>query len=837
MNRLSQLAILSVCFLLFARVVAADTFTIDLSLGWNLICLPFQPASSDPLAVLGADGKQLFSYDEDKRTYTQATIIETGAGYWLYTDTEKLLDIEGTAATLGSQKFTLKAGWNLIGAPKLLPVCWNDLYITIDSEPLSGSAVIANEPWAYSPSSGEYESVDVLKPWLAYWIYAAGAAQLEMSLSTNSACTGDGDCPGDGTHCMNPCTADAECVTCADGLTWNGENCEAVCNSDTDCAGENAHCKNPGLATAECINCNTGQVWDSAAQQCVTPVCSGDGDCTAEGAQCKNPGQLDAECIVCAGGSIWDGADCAMPACFNHDGCAGDDNYCKDPGTLNAVCVLCESGQVWDSTAQQCVTPACSGDGDCTAEGAHCKNPGLLDAECVVCAGGSIWDGADCAMPACFDHDGCAGDDNYCKDPGTLNAVCVLCDSGQTWDSTTQQCVTPPACSKDDDCPTHTKCINPGQTDAKCLTPIYLTLFSHNETDSPRYDAYNSLEGYTSLRTGILQIAELAAKHNAVYVFQSDWRSLEAALDYESEPGVTDNTNGKNIIRYLSEDLGIEIDPHSHESDGYNYADVACLISKLGVTPTGIVGGFLYDPPASADWEKFHNPMQGTMYPECQWEAEALWGGGTYQHQGLDDPAFGIWRPQNEDNFNVDDPNSDLPNIGGGDEKDTGTLFMLLDDIESGAAPAGKLYTASLATFELSMANDSGYYDQLDQQLASIDPYVAQGRVIWVSFKEALDIWRTQFGEEGFRYAVATEVGACDDSSDNDSDGKTDCDDTDCVSDVACSGTTCGTMTCSEGTVCEPDINVCVPDCRIQGNTCPQSLPNCDSATGLCKAN
>ncbi|MBI5846562.1 MAG: Ig-like domain-containing protein [Nitrospirae bacterium] len=50
------------------------------------------------------------------------------------------------------------------------------------------------------------------------------------------------------------------------------------------------------------------------------------------------------------------------------------------------------------------------------------------------------------------------------------------------------------------------------------------------------------------------------------------------------------------------------------------------------------------------------------------------------------------------------------------------------------------------------------------------------------------------------------------------------------------SGTACGSVICYTGTVCATDIspNVCVPDCRIQGNSCPAIRPQCNQTTGVC---
>jgi hypothetical protein len=361
------------------------------------------------------------------------------------------------------------------------------------------------------------------------------------------------------------------------------------------------------------------------------------------------------------------------------------------------------------------------------------------------------------------------------------------------------------------------------------VTPVYVTICSHNETDE-RYAAYDTFGGYIGLRNNILKIGQLVKKHSAKWDFEPDWKFLEAALKYEKEPGVTDNTKGKNILRYLKEELGVQIDPHSHETNGYNYADIAYLIYQMGVEPTGIVGGFIYYPPESAVWEKFWNPLTANKYPPYVWQATALWGGGTYMHMGPDDSSFGIWRPKDKYNFTVDNPNSKLPNIGNGDEEDITSILELIHQIETGNAPAGKLYTASYMVFELIVETD---YGRWEQDLTTLDQYVSTGQVVYANLNEVLDIWRTQYNSEAFRYEIPSTDAGSNDAGSSDA-GTSD--------DVGLDG---GQLSCANGEVCPPNFvcctkphpcaGKCVPDCRVDGGQpCPPQAPNCDQSSGLC---
>jgi len=118
-------------------------------------------------------------------------------------------------------------------------------------------------------------------------------------------------------------------------------------------------------------------------------------------------------------------------------------------------------------------------------------------------------------------------------------------------------------------------------------TPIYLTFITHNEDAEP----YNTNFNYYILRRNIIvQLADYVQTHNVKWDFQSDWRFLLGVRNFDTGSVIL-NTNGKNIIKWLTEDKGVECDPHAHEN-AYNYADVAYLHTQLGITPNKIVGGF-----------------------------------------------------------------------------------------------------------------------------------------------------------------------------------------------------------------------------------------------------
>jgi hypothetical protein len=281
------------------------------------------------------------------------------------------------------------------------------------------------------------------------------------------------------------------------------------------------------------------------------------------------------------------------------------------------------------------------------------------------------------------------------------------------------------------------------------LPTVYLTVITHNEEPlNGRVDYTADLSYYLQNRTLLKSLAETITSRHATYNFQSDWNYLKAVAMFDVG-SVTADTSGKNIVRWMKEDLGVEVDPHAHETQ-YNYADVAYLIEQLGVTPSKNVGGFLYDPPDNPQrWEKHAAGLTGAVYPSYFWRADHLWGAATEQHLGNDDKSSGIWRPQDRYNFYVDDPAQRLVYIGGCESRPG--LERLLGDIETGAAPADGFYTANLAVppQDWLTAQDIA---QLGAYIDSLAPLVAQGRVQWVTLSQMAEIWATQYGSRPSRY-------------------------------------------------------------------------------------
>jgi hypothetical protein len=287
-------------------------------------------------------------------------------------------------------------------------------------------------------------------------------------------------------------------------------------------------------------------------------------------------------------------------------------------------------------------------------------------------------------------------------------------------------------------------------------TPVYVTVFSHNEEGHP----VDTEEEYLEYREALLKMVDLYLEYGVSHDFEPDWKFLEAARLYE-KGGVLDNTNGKNILRYLSEDLGIQVDPHSHEGFGYNYADVAYLIDELGVEPSGVVGGFIAysDNPHLVIWEKFRMPLEASKYSYTgyAWAAESMMGAATPSHAGRDEGAerhtSGLYRPKSKEEFATHDPDANLINIGAcGDFMRDGKIAEidnLIEDIESGKAPSGKLYNANVGSFEFDiLVGGDSMYQKYVSTLKALAEYEKQGKIIYVTYNELIGVWKDDYNEE-----------------------------------------------------------------------------------------
>lgn len=269
---------------------------------------------------------------------------------------------------------------------------------------------------------------------------------------------------------------------------------------------------------------------------------------------------------------------------------------------------------------------------------------------------------------------------------------------------------------------------------------IYVSLVTHNEEpdgSAVHPDFTKDESEYWLQRDAVVDFARMLHERNIGYNWQSDWNFLLATTMFDHG---TASTNGKNIVRYLSEDLDMRIGPHAHETT-HTYADVAALIDELGVTPSGVVGGFLVRPPARSKLEYLRNPIRGNIY-DFTWTPEILWGGGSPFH--VDDPEVsGVWLPKNTKNYFTHDDTGTLPNVGTYRSTWEGVEELLALQA-AGALPAGKIYTASVMITQDMIAHDDARVtvaSYLDAMADEID----DGRLVFADIESVIAIWEARY--------------------------------------------------------------------------------------------
>lgn len=280
---------------------------------------------------------------------------------------------------------------------------------------------------------------------------------------------------------------------------------------------------------------------------------------------------------------------------------------------------------------------------------------------------------------------------------------------------------------------------------------VHVVLFTHIEDASPggTLGSAQSRTSYRGLRSRLLDMAKRARAHRLTWVLQPDWKYLEAARLYE-DAEMTADTAGKNLFKYLRDDLQISIDPHSHENGGYNYADVAYLLEALGVGGSTVIGGHIWDPalPQFQQWDRFRTAVGGEHYPTASWRGDILIGAGTPNH--VNDPLLsGVWRPKDRDNYFTDDPSGNIVSIGSWHNGASG-VQELVDLYARGVVPATTMLTASwnIRPTELMTSVDNVE----TSTLVPIEKMRGAGQIEVTDFTSLVAKWRTTYGARGTIY-------------------------------------------------------------------------------------
>lgn len=392
-------------------------------------------------------------------------------------------------------------------------------------------------------------------------------------------------------------------------------------------------------------------------------------------------------------------------------------------------------------------------------------------------------------------------------------------------------------------------------TDADATTReplVYVTVHSHNEEGTYWEGLVTDETAYLAYRADLVAKVKLLASRGVPLDWQSDHSVLQAMAAHEQGAPLSE-TGGKNVLRWMVEDMRMSVDPHGHLTQ-YNMADISSLIAELGVTPSGVVGGFAEitcgttpGTVAYGDWKAVleigtEGTIHGRKFPEAVWTPRVLTQAAMVGHT-MDEFSSGVWRPGDGANFPVHTPAEALVYVGQGYPHDTlnigptnsggATIHStagayvkeLVARIESGELPSGAMHTASIHLRDQpSLPGVPSTLAGLEATLDALQDLATSGRIAYVTYEQAEEIWTTRFNSvpnrvplDGFSFykdVLADLANACETTA-----------------------TGCTPDPCPNGTVCAPaPVSKCVKDCRVQGNMCPVQLPQCDLGTGLCGA-
>jgi len=267
--------------------------------------------------------------------------------------------------------------------------------------------------------------------------------------------------------------------------------------------------------------------------------------------------------------------------------------------------------------------------------------------------------------------------------------------------------------------------------------PIYASIVSHSEEPPGTPDYGDNPAIFAINRSALLEFANMLFDNDIRLNWQSEWNFTRGVALHDDGSG----TGGENIVVYMHDSLGFEIDPHAHESI-YNYADVAHFIEDLSVTPTNTVGGFCAWPPASSILEQFFDPIEADSFPAYIWTPEILWGAATIHH--VDEETLyisGIWKPRDADHFFEHDE-SRLPNISGY-TRDWFGVSDLLQNSRVGFFDPERIYTA--AVFVGQGRLNSAVTDTFERDLHDMEEYYQTDWLRWRTLLEIAQTWRDEY--------------------------------------------------------------------------------------------
>lgn len=277
---------------------------------------------------------------------------------------------------------------------------------------------------------------------------------------------------------------------------------------------------------------------------------------------------------------------------------------------------------------------------------------------------------------------------------------------------------------------------------------VYVNVVSHNVNyeDNTNYpDFLTNTTAFWEQRNSIAEFAKMCYDEGVKYNFETDWNFLMALDRYDTPMAATNN---KTLLKYLTEDLGFEVDASLHGSK-YNHGDMGYLFDKQGITNAKnvTVGGFIAAPPDSFLFDNFKNGVTSTLSPSYVWRPQILHAPATYRHRNEDTIMFsGLWKPKSKTEFTIHDYSGPLTCVGISNGDINGVLDLLVKQ-ENGQLEQGKIYSATIFQTQNSLDKEA-----FRSTIRSFAKYVSEGKMKWVSIKELADLWAAQYNSEPNKY-------------------------------------------------------------------------------------
>lgn len=197
--------------------------------------------------------------------------------------------------------------------------------------------------------------------------------------------------------------------------------------------------------------------------------------------------------------------------------------------------------------------------------------------------------------------------------------------------------------------------------------------------------------------------------------------------------------NAKEIVT-RSAAMGVQWDIHTHKVE--DYAKTAAILNSWGVTPTGVINGFLI--------EHFDTLQTSYTYNGTSWSPTVIWGGVICpgHRDGCDDLTVSLYRPTSSADFYTHNPNGNLIKLGGGSHQ-LADAEVLAQQISQDQHPYPVIgYTIMVEPETLRIATSDT--DDINAILAFVERMKQYSFVRWATIEETVTAW-VQAGSVDFQ--------------------------------------------------------------------------------------